>query len=34
MSPSYNSIHNRLFVRHWFNLIVVDDNGRRYFKQT
>lgn len=33
LTPSYRSIHNRLFVRHWFMVTIYDDNGRRYFKQ-
>lgn len=34
LAPSYKSIHNRLFVRHWLNLVITDDDGRRYFKQS
>jgi hypothetical protein len=24
LAPSYKSIHNRLFVRHWLNLVIFD----------
>lgn len=33
LAPSYKSIHNRLFVRHWLNLVIFDEDNRRYFKQ-
>jgi vacuolar protein sorting-associated protein 26 len=25
LAPSYQSIHNRLFVRHWLNLVIFDE---------
>jgi vacuolar protein sorting-associated protein 26 len=33
LTPSYKNIHNRLFVRHWLNLVIFDEDGRRYYKQ-
>ena len=33
LTPSYKSIHNRLFVRHWFTVTIFDNTGHRYFKQ-
>ena len=33
LTPSYKSIHNRLFVRHWFSVVIFDENGSRFFKQ-
>ncbi len=34
LTPSYNNIHNRLTVKYWINLVLVDEEDRRYFKQT
>jgi len=33
LTPSYKNIHNRLFVRHWLNLVLFDEDGRRFYKQ-
>jgi vacuolar protein sorting-associated protein 26 len=33
LTPSYQNIHNRLFVRHWFTVTIFDEAGHRYFKQ-
>ena len=33
LTPSYRSIHNRLFVRHWFTVTIIDTNGHKFFKQ-
>jgi hypothetical protein len=33
LTPSYKSIHNRLFVRHWFMVTIYDFQGKKYFKQ-
>lgn len=34
LAPSYKNIHNRLSVKYWINLILLDEEDRRYFKQT
>lgn len=34
LSPSYDNIHNRLSVKYWINLVLLDEEDRRYFKQT
>ena len=34
LAPSYKNIHNRLSVKYWINLVLLDDEERRYFKQT
>jgi vacuolar protein sorting-associated protein 26 len=33
LSPSYKSIHNKFSVRYFLNLVLVDEEDRRYFKQ-
>jgi len=33
LSPSYKSIHNKFSVRYYLNLVLVDEEDRRYFKQ-
>lgn len=25
LTPSYRSIHNRLFVRHWLRVVILDE---------
>lgn len=34
LTPSYKNIHNRLSVKYSINLVIVDEEDRRYFKQT
>ena len=34
LTPSYKNIHNRLSVKYSINLVLVDEEDRRYFKQT
>jgi vacuolar protein sorting-associated protein 26 len=34
LAPSYKNIHNRLAVKYWINLVLLDEEDRRYFKQT
>ena len=34
LAPSYENIHNRLNVKYWINLVLMDEEERRYFKQT
>lgn len=33
LSPSYKDIHNKFSVRYFLNLVLVDEEDRRYFKQ-
>ncbi len=33
LTPSYNSIHNRLFVNYWFTVTIFDEGEHKYFKQ-
>eukprot|EP00188_Purpureofilum_apyrenoidigerum_P002192 Plantae.Rhodophyta-Purpureofilum_apyrenoidigerum.ctg23320.p1 GENE.Plantae.Rhodophyta-Purpureofilum_apyrenoidigerum.ctg23320~~Plantae.Rhodophyta-Purpureofilum_apyrenoidigerum.ctg23320.p1 ORF type:complete len:310 (+),score=67.98 Plantae.Rhodophyta-Purpureofilum_apyrenoidigerum.ctg23320:102-1031(+) len=34
LTPTYRSINNMFSVRYFLNLVLVDDDDRRYFKQT
>jgi len=31
--PTYKDIHNKFSVRYFLNLVLVDEEDRRYFKQ-
>jgi vacuolar protein sorting-associated protein 26 len=33
LSPTYNNVHNKFSVRSFLNLVLVDEEDRRYFKQ-
>jgi vacuolar protein sorting-associated protein 26 len=33
LTPTYTAIHNRFSVRYFLNLVLVDEDDRRYFKQ-
>lgn len=33
LSPTFRNIHNRFSVRYYLNLVLVDEEDRRYFKQ-
>ena len=33
MTPTYKNVHNRFSVRYYLNLVLVDKDDRRYFKQ-
>jgi vacuolar protein sorting-associated protein 26 len=33
LTPTYRSVNNRLSVRYYLNLVLVDEDDRRYFKQ-
>jgi vacuolar protein sorting-associated protein 26 len=33
MTPSYKNVHNKFSVRYYLNLVLVDEEDRRYFKQ-
>jgi len=34
LTPTYRSVNNMFSVRYFLNLVLVDDDDRRYFKQT
>ena len=34
LAPTYKNIHNRLNVKYLINLVLIDEEERRYFKQT
>lgn len=33
LSPTYSNVHNKFSVRSFLNLVLVDEEDRRYFKQ-
>ena len=33
LTPSYNNVHNKFSVKYYLNLVLVDMEDRRYFKQ-
>lgn len=33
MTPTHNNVNNKFSVRHFLNLVLVDEEDRRYFKQ-
>jgi len=33
LTPSYKNIHNKFSVKYYLNLVLVDEEDRRYFKQ-
>jgi vacuolar protein sorting-associated protein 26 len=33
LTPTYNAINNRFSVKYFLNLVLVDEDDRRYFKQ-
>eukprot|EP01114_Cavostelium_apophysatum_P001728 TRINITY_DN11507_c0_g2_i1.p1 TRINITY_DN11507_c0_g2~~TRINITY_DN11507_c0_g2_i1.p1 ORF type:complete len:333 (-),score=75.57 TRINITY_DN11507_c0_g2_i1:49-1047(-) len=33
LTPTYRHVHNKFSVRYYLNLVLVDDDDRRYFKQ-
>ena len=33
LTPTFSSINNRFSVRYFLNLVLVDEEDRRYFKQ-
>jgi len=34
LTPTYKNIHNKFSVKYYLNLVLVDEDDRRYFKQT
>jgi vacuolar protein sorting-associated protein 26 len=33
LTPTYTAVNNRFSVRYFLNLVLVDEDDRRYFKQ-
>lgn len=33
LTPTYSDIHNKFSARYYLNLVLVDEEDRRYFKQ-
>jgi hypothetical protein len=33
LSPTYKAVHNKFSVKYYLNLVLVDEEDRRYFKQ-
>ena len=33
LTPSYKLVHNKFSVKYYLNLVLVDEEDRRYFKQ-
>ena len=33
MTPTYPNVNNRFSVKYYLNLVLVDEEDRRYFKQ-
>jgi vacuolar protein sorting-associated protein 26 len=33
LTPTYKNIHNKFSVKYFLNLVLVDEEDRRYFKQ-
>lgn len=33
LTPTYKTVHNKFSVKYFLNLVIVDDDDRRYFKQ-
>jgi len=33
LTPTYRSVHNRFSVKYFLNLVLIDEEDRRYFKQ-
>jgi vacuolar protein sorting-associated protein 26 len=34
LTPTYESVYNRFSVQYFLNLVLVDEEDRRYFKQS
>jgi len=34
LTPTYKNIHNKFSVKYFLNLVLIDEEDRRYFKQT
>lgn len=33
LTPTYRNVYNKFSVKYFLNLVIVDENGRRFFKQ-
>jgi vacuolar protein sorting-associated protein 26 len=33
LTPTYSGVNNRFSVRYYLNLVLIDEEDRRYFKQ-
>ena len=33
LTPTYKTVHNKFSVKYYLNLVLVDEEDRRYFKQ-
>ncbi len=33
LTPTYREVHNKFSVKYFLNLVLVDEEDRRYFKQ-
>lgn len=33
LTPTYENVHNKFGVKYFLNLVLVDEEDRRYFKQ-
>jgi len=33
LTPTFKNVHNRFSVKYYLNLVLVDEEDRRYFKQ-
>ena len=33
LTPTYRNVYNKFSVKYFLNLVIVDENNRRYFKQ-
>jgi hypothetical protein len=33
LTPTFKSVHNKFSVKYYLNLVLVDEEDRRYFKQ-
>lgn len=33
LTPSYRNVHNKFSVKYYLNLVLIDEDDRRYFKQ-
>ena len=34
LTPTYDSVHDKFSVNYWLNLVLVDNDDRRYYKET
>lgn len=33
LTPTYKGVHNKFTVRYYLNLVLIDEEDRRFFKQ-